>query len=56
VVQAFYAPNASPSPDLTFTSTWGGTSGDCTFFLYDVTGAAPSPFDTVAGSKPLLNE
>jgi hypothetical protein len=51
VVQSFYAANANPSPDLTFTSTWDGTRGDYTFFLYDVTGAAASPFDTVLGAS-----
>jgi hypothetical protein len=50
-VQAYYAPNASSSPDLTFTSTWGDTRGDYTFFFYDVTGPAPTPFDTYAGGS-----
>ncbi len=49
VVQAFYAAAATSSEDLGLSVNWSGTSGDYTFFLYDVTGAASSPLDTTVG-------
>jgi hypothetical protein len=50
VVQAFYTSATTSSEDLGLSVNWSGTSGDYTFFLYDVTGAASSsPLDTTAG-------
>jgi hypothetical protein len=51
VVQAYFAAMASSSEDLVLTVDWNGTSGDYTFFLYDVAGAAGSPLDTTAGGS-----
>jgi hypothetical protein len=49
-VQSFYAGNASASSNLGLTLNWTGAQGEFTIFLYDVTGAASSPFDVTAGA------
>lgn len=49
-VQAYYAGNAATSSNLGLTLIWTGTQGDYTIFLYDVAGAASSPFDTTVGA------
>ena len=49
-VQAFYAANATSSPNLALTASWTNSGGDQTFFLYDVAGAAASPLDVGTGS------
>jgi Putative Ig domain len=50
-VQTYYAGNATTSGTLGVTLNWSVTDGDFTILLYDVTGAATSPFDTTAGSN-----
>jgi len=48
-VQAFYADNASCSPDLSLSTLFVGGAGDYTVLLYDVAGAADEPLDTALG-------
>lgn len=51
-VQTFYAANAVTSSTMSITySMTGNPLGGSTFFLYDVTGASPSPYDSVAGRQ-----
>ena len=51
-VQTFYAANAVTSSTMTLTySMVGPPNGGSTFFLYDVTGASSTPFDSVAGRQ-----
>jgi hypothetical protein len=49
VTMAWYAANLVCSGDLTLTINWDVSDGDFTFFMYDVAGAASSPYDTVVG-------
>lgn len=49
-VQSYYAGNATTSGNLGLTLNWTDTQGDFTIFLYDVAGAASSPFDSTAGA------
>jgi hypothetical protein len=49
-VQAYYSGSATSSSDLGLTLNWTDGLGDFTIFLYDVTGAASSPFDSTAGA------
>lgn len=51
-VQTFYAANAITSNSLSLTFTLPGSpAGGSDFFLFDVTGAAASPFDSTAGRQ-----
>jgi hypothetical protein len=43
--QIYYAPNATTSNSLTMTINLTGAVRDSTFMMYDITGAATSPFD-----------
>lgn len=42
--RAWYAANASCSGALTLTLTWDNSTGDSTLVIYDIAGAAASPF------------
>jgi len=51
-VQTFYAANANTSQTLMLTfSMTGSPVGGSDFFLFDVTGAATAPYDSVAGRR-----
>jgi chitodextrinase len=51
-VQTFYAANAVTSSTLAITFLMTGSpTGGSTFFLYDVSGAASSPYDSTAGRQ-----
>jgi hypothetical protein len=43
--QIYYAPNATTSNSLTLSVSLSGAVTDSTFMMYDITGAAVSPFD-----------
>ena len=49
--QIYYAANASTSNAMTFSIGQGGTLTGTTFMIYDVTGAAASPFDVDSGGQ-----
>lgn len=55
--QIVYAANAATSPNLSkiTVSLSGGTQGDNMFNLYDIAGAATSPFDTSATATGVQN-
>jgi len=61
-VQAFFAANATSSPDLALTLNWSSNGGgDFTIFFYDVAGAATSPLDSgsvvgTTGTQPALGD
>jgi hypothetical protein len=48
-VRPLYAPNAACSSSNILTTTWNTNIADETAFLYDIAGAAASPFDTSNG-------
>ena len=43
--QIYYSANATPSNTLTMSVNLSGTVSDSTMMMYDIVGAAPSPFD-----------
>jgi hypothetical protein len=49
-VQAYFAANATTSPNLALTLNWSSSGGDFTIFFYDVIGAASSPLDIAVGN------
>ena len=51
LTQIYYAANASTSNSMTLSVTRNDNSRDGTFMLYDVTGAASSPFDRDSGGQ-----
>ena len=51
VSQIYYAANAQTSNRMTFSITQGGTMTGTTFMMYDIVGAAASPFDADSGGQ-----
>ncbi len=51
VSQMYYAANASTSNSMTLSVSWNGGATGLTYMMYDITGAAASPFDKDSGGQ-----
>jgi hypothetical protein len=51
VSQMYYAANATTSNSMTLSVSWGSGATGLTYMLYDITGAATSPFDKDSGGQ-----
>jgi hypothetical protein len=49
--QIYYAANAATANAMTLLATRSGTAQDATFMMYDIVGAATSPFDKDSGGQ-----